>query len=145
MYVTINENSQLADIEVTIVCPRIDEKVQRIVASLSMFDHKLNGIREGATHRIDLEAIYYAESVDGTTFVYAKDAVFETPLRLYELEDKLVGTEFIRISKQMVVNFDRVTSIRPSMNARLQLILDNDESVIASRQYAPAIKHKLGL
>ena len=28
---------------------------------------------------------------------------------------------------------------------RLELVLDNGESVIASRQYAPAIKQKIGL
>ena len=33
----------------------------------------------------------------------------------------------------------------PYPNARLELVLDNGESVIASRQYAPAIKQKIGL
>lgn len=51
----------------------------------------------------------------------------------------------MRASKQMLVNFDHVASIRPALNARLQLMLDNGEAVIVSRQYAPAIKHKLGL
>ena len=32
-----------------------------------------------------------------------------------------------------------------AVNARLELVLDNGESVIASRQYAPAIKQKIGL
>ena len=32
MNVTITENPRLADIEVTLACPRIDERVQRIVA-----------------------------------------------------------------------------------------------------------------
>ena len=145
MNVRISENPEIPDIEVSIVCPRIDNRVQRIVASLNTFDRKITGTHEGAMHRIDLEALYYAESVDGTTFLYTKDTVLETPLRLYEMEDKLAGTEFIRISKQMIVNFDRVTSIQPALNARLQLMLDNGESVMASRQYAPAIKRKLGL
>ena len=95
--------------------------------------------------RIDPDAVHYAETVDGKTFLYTKDAVFETPMRLYELEDRLAGTEFVRASKQMIVNFDHVASIRPALNARLQLMLDNGEAVIVSRQYAPAIKRKLGL
>ena len=87
----------------------------------------------------------YAETVDGRTFLYTKDAVYQTPLRLYELEDQLAGTEFIRASKQLLANFDHVKAIRPEPGARLQLLLDNDEAVIVSRQYAPAIKRKLGL
>lgn len=145
MNVTITENPALDDIEVSVACPRIDDRVQRIVASLGAFDRKLAGSRDGAVHRIDPDAVHYAETVDGKTFLYTKDAVFETPMRLYELEDRLAGTEFVRASKQMIVNFDHVASIRPALNARLQLMLDNGEAVIVSRQYAPAIKRKLGL
>lgn len=145
MKVTITENPALPDIEVSVACPRINDRVQRLVAALGMFDRKLTGTHEGATYRIDLDTVCYVETVDGKTFVYTKDKVLETPLRLYELEDKLSNTEFVRTSKQMIVNFDHVASIRPSIQARLQLTLDNGESIIASRQYAPAIKHKIGL
>ncbi|WP_080802447.1 LytTR family DNA-binding domain-containing protein [Arabiibacter massiliensis] len=145
MNVTITENPALDDIEVAVACPRIDERVQRIVALLGAFDRTLTGERDGATYRLDVDDVCYAETVDGRTFLYTKDAVFETPLKLYELEDKLAGTEFVRASKQMLVNFDHVEAIRPPLNARLQLLLDNGESAVVSRQYAPAIKRKLGL
>ena len=85
------------------------------------------------------------ETVDGRTFLYTEDAVYQTPLRLYELEDRLEGTEFVRASKQLLATFDHVKAIRPAINARLQLLLDNGEAVIVSRQYAPSIKRKLGL
>ena len=74
-----------------------------------------------------------------------RDRVLESPLRLYELEEALAGTEFVRASKSLIVNFDHVRALRPYLNARLELVLDNGESVIASRQYAPAIKQKIGL
>ena len=145
MNVTITENPRLADIEVTLACPRIDERVQRIVASLGAFDRVLIGERDGATFRVGVEDVCYAETVDGKTFLYTADAVYQTPLKLYELEERLAGTEFVRASKQMLVNFNHVASIRPALNARLQLMLDNGEAAIVSRQYAPAIKRKLGL
>ena len=145
MNVTITENPALDDVEVAIACPRIDERVQRIVASLGAFDRVLIGERDGATFRVGVEDVCYAETVDGKTFLYTADAVYQTPLKLYELEERLAGTEFVRASKQMLVNFDHVASIRPALNARLQLMLDNGEAAIVSRQYAPAIKRKLGL
>lgn len=145
MNVTITEDPRLADIEVAVSCPRIDERVQRIVASLGAFDRVLVGERDGATYRLDVDDVCYAETVDGKTFLYTADAVYQTPLKLYELEERLAGTEFVRASKQMLVNFDHVASIRPALNARLQLMLDNGEAVIVSRQYAPVIKRKLGL
>lgn len=145
MNVTITENPALDDIEVSVACPRIDERVQRIVSALGAFDRALVGERDGATYRLDVDDVCYAETVDGKTFLYTADAVYQTPLKLYELEERLAGTEFVRASKQMLVNFDHVASIRPAPNARLQLMLDNGEAVIVSRQYAPVIKRKLGL
>ena len=145
MNVTITENPALDDIEVSVACPRIDERVQRIVSALGAFDRALVGERDGATYRLDVDDVCYAETVDGKTFLYTADAVYQTPLKLYELEERLAGTEFVRASKQMLVNFEHVASIRPALNARLQLMLDNGEAVIVSRQYAPVIKRKLGL
>ena len=139
MNVTITENPALDDIEVSVACPRIDERVQRIVASLGAFDRVLIGERDGATFRVGVEDVCYAETVDGKTFLYTADAVYQTPLKLYELEERLAGTEFVRASKQMLVNFDHVASIRPALNARLQLMLDNGEAAIVSRQYAPCL------
>lgn len=145
MNVTITENPAILDIEVSIACPRINERVQHIVASLNAFDRKLTGDRDGATYRLGINDVCYVETVDGRTFLYTDDGVYQTLLRLYELEDKLAGTEFVRASKQLLINFDHVVAIRSALNARLQLLLDNNESVMVSRQYAPAIKHKLGL
>ena len=91
MNVTITEDPRLADIEVAVSCPRIDERVQRIVAGLNAFERKLTGERDGATYRLDIDGICYVETVDGRTFLYTEDAVYRTPLRLYELEDKLAA------------------------------------------------------
>ena len=145
MNVTITENPALNDIEVQVACPRIDERVQRIAASLGDIDRTLAGMRDGSLYRVPPKDVLYVETVDGATFLYTADAVFETPLRLFEVEDRLAGTEFVRASRQMLVNFDRVRCIRPAPGARLRLSLDNGEEAIVSRQYAPAIKRKLGL
>ena len=145
MNVTITKNPALDDVEVAIACPRIDERVQRIVSALGAFDRVLVGERDGATYRLDVDDVCYAETVDGKTVLYTADAVYQAPFKLSELEERLAGTEFVRASKQMLVNFDHVASIRPALNARLQLMLDNGEAAIVSRQYAPAIKRKLGL
>ena len=43
------------------------------------------------------------------------------------------------------MNFGRVSSICPDLGGRLRLTLENGEVVGVSRQYAPAIRKKLGL
>ncbi|MGI6105837.1 MAG: LytTR family DNA-binding domain-containing protein [Raoultibacter sp.] len=144
MKVSITENPRLSEVSVDITCPQINETVSRIVANLNTFNNKLIGKDNGQTHILSTNDIFYFETVDRKTFMYTHSKVFETPLRIYELMERFEDTEFIQISKQMIVNFDKVIAVRPEFNARLQLILPNNETVIVSRQFSPYIKRKLG-
>lgn len=145
MQITIKEDKQLNDVEVAISCPKIDEEVNRIVARLRMHDSKFFGSYEGRTYLLDGNEVLYIESLEGKTFLYAEDKVLESSLRLYEFEERLAETEFVRASRQMLVNFDKVTALKPDLHARIQLTLSNGEAVTVSRQYAPEIKKKIGI
>ncbi len=145
MQITIKEDKQLNDIDVAISCPKIDEEVNRIVARLRMYDSKFFGSYEGRTYLLNGNEVFYIESLEGKTFLYAEDKVLESSLRLYEFEERLAETEFVRTSRQMLVNFDKVTALKPDMYARIQLTLSNGEAVTVSRQYAPEIKKKIGI
>ena len=145
MKLTVEERPDLAEAEVTIRCPAIDRRVRAIMAAANAADRRLMGTDEHGTFLVEAADVLYAETVDGRTFLYEGDRVLESPLRLYELEDQLAGTEFIRASKSLLVNFDAVRGLRPQLNAHLELILANGEHVVSSRQYAPAIKQKIGL
>ena len=71
--------------------------------------------------------------------------MYETPLKLYELAERLAPYDFFRAGKSMVVNFNQIQSLRPEFGGRMQLTMSNGESVFVSRQYVPDIKRKLGL
>lgn len=89
--------------------------------------------------------VYYAESVDLKTFVYAEKAVYRSRLKLYELEENLSHSDFLRVSKQAVVNIRKIQSVSPAGDSRFQATLTNGEKVIISRQYVPALKERFGL
>ncbi len=145
MHVTLHEDPSLDDVRITVETPVIDERTARIVGALNAFDRRLAGELDGRTHLVPLDDVLYAESVDGRTFLYTHDRVLQSPLHLYELEEHLAGTEFVRASRQALVNFDHVRSLRPALGARMVLTLSNGEDVLVSRQYASAIKKKLAL
>lgn len=145
MKLNLEEDPDCPDIEVSILCPSIDKRVQALIAAINALELKLLGETNGDTLIVPAASVLYIETVDGRTFLYCKDTVLESRLRLYELEQLLVGTEFIRASKSVLVNFDFVRGLRPHGNARLQLLLSNGERLVASRQYAPAIRKKIGL
>lgn len=145
MKITIDECSDAVQIEVNVRCPRMDEQVLRMLALLRAFDQKITGVREGQTFILEARDILYADSVDKKTFLYTADGVFETPLRLYELEERLGPSDFFRASKAVVVNFGQIRSLRPEFGGRMLATLTNGEIVYVSRQYVPFIKEKLGL
>ncbi len=145
MKINVQEEPSAQDITVNIICPRIDDRISRIIAAAEVSEMKLAGMSEGFLCMVDLADVLYIESVDRSTFIYTADKVVESNSPLSELEEELSDTELVRATRQMLVNLAHVNGIRPYLNARLELVLDNGEHIIASRQFAPTIKERIGL
>ena len=143
MKITINENSSNVETEVIINCRQKDEQISRIEAGLRMLGKKITGSLGGRTFILNVSDIMYVETVDRKTFIYTAKQVYETPLKLYELEELLTGEDFIRITKSCVLNFSKVKSLRMDFGGRMICTLENGEKVTVSRQYAIVIKQKL--
>ena len=47
--------------------------------------------------------------------------------------------------KSVLLNFAHVAALRPDFGGRMRVTMSNGEVVVASRQYVPALKAKLGL
>ncbi len=141
----VKEDPALADVEVRIRCPRIDQRVRRIIEATEIENLRLAGQEGGFLRVVAADAVLYAETVDAKTFLYTADKVLETSLTLSELEEHLRDTEFVRATRQMLVNLAHVQGLRPYLNARLELALSNGERVVASRQFSPDIKKRIGL
>lgn len=145
MQIHIAEDPNLTETEITIACRALTDEVLKVVAMLRTSDAKLTGEREGQTYVLDADKVFYADTVDRHTFFYTRDAVYETPLRLYELEERFAPRGFLRTGKSCLVNFNCVCSLRPDFGGRFLLTLENGEQLSVSRQYVPAIKALLGL
>ena len=94
---------------------------------------------------LPISAVCYAESVDQKTFVYAEKEVYRSRLKLYEIEKHLISSDFLRISKQVIVNVKKIRSIAPAGEGRFAAKLVNEETVMISRQFVPALKRRFGL
>ena len=143
MRVTVEERPELEQTEVVVRCRRMDAQVSRLVELLRLSDARLVGERDGQTCILDEDDVLYIDTVDRGTFLYTADGVYESHLRLYELEEQLKEYLFVRISKSAIVNLKNIKSIRTYINRRLLITLNNGEQLIASRQYADAIRKLL--
>lgn len=145
MKITVKQDPKINETEITITCREIDTDLETIISNLSLIDNTAAGKIDGETYFIPMTDIFYFETVDSKTFFYTGDKVFELSAKLYQLEEKLIHTPFVRISKSVIVNLKKVESIKPEENSRLTAKLSNNEKVTVSRQYMPGIKKKLGV
>ena len=123
-----------------------DSRIFEFVKRINSAEEKLTAYySDGSICVLDPGEIYYIESVDSRVFAYGKNDVSELKQKLYELEERFEGTDFIRISKSMILNLSKVKRFAPAVSGRFEAVLLNDEKVIISRQYVPDVKKRLGL
>ncbi|MBS6396784.1 MAG: LytTR family transcriptional regulator [Clostridiales bacterium] len=144
MKIKIEEDIKAEDLEITIRCRQTSDTVIRILEMLRMTDRKLTGHRENQTYILDVSQILYIDTVEKRTFLYTEEGVYETPLKLYELAERLESCDFFRASKSSIINFNQIQSLKPEFGGTMQVTMTNGERLNVSRQYARAIKEKLG-
>ena len=143
--VTIKQVEPTAEEEIVVKCHEISDEVLNVVERLKSGDKMILGARDSEVFRIPIKEIYYVESVDNKTYIYMQKNVYETKLKLYEIEESCAGTKMFRCSKSMIVNIAKIRSVTPSVNGRFEAKLQNGEVVIISRQYVQAFKKKIGM
>ena len=128
---------------VLIRCRAVTEEVREIVDFVKSRQGHLSGTSDFKQYEIAVADICYIESVDGKTFLYTNEGVYETAYRLYELEEMLKPKHFLRVSKPMLVNLMKIRSIQPAFNGRFTAVLRSGEKIIISRSYVKALKAAL--
>lgn len=145
MKVHINVDENASELEVQINCNRLTPEIEKILSVLRMMDMQLTVRKDDEIILLDINKVLYIDVVERKTFVYTEKDLYESDLRLYELEERLAELGFFRISKASMVNLKKIKSLRTEINRRLRLTLLNDEQIIVSRMYAEELRKRLGV
>ena len=145
MKLTIREDSNINETEVTVVCSKMTSEVEEIVANIGLIGQTIAGKKDGAIFFVPAGDVFYFESVDGNTFFYTEGETYEATARLYKIEESLQNTKFARVSKTAIANLRKMKCIVPAQNSRLVATFINGEKIVVSRQYVSEIKRKLGV
>ena len=143
--ITINIDENNEETEINIKCKQITNDIENLVATLRIYNQQLLVVKENENYLIDVNKISYIEALERKTFVYTEDDIYESKLKLYEMEEKLCQSGFIRISKSCLVRLKYIKSIKNDVERKLRLTMKNGEQIIVSRQYAEEIKKRLGV
>ena len=130
--------------EVVIKCYQITDEIQNLISFIEN-DKKIIGYKRETAYPLKMTDIYYFEIVDQKAFIYCEKDIYESKMKLYEFEHETDGTSFFRASKSLIINADKIDSIKPSLSGRFEVILLNKEKLIVSRQYVRVLKHMIGL
>ena len=145
MRIEIDIDERYTDTEVIVHARRLTRDVEKLVALLRMVNMQI-GVRQGEeTFLLDAERILYIETVDRRTFVYTEKETYESELKLYEIEQELLEHDFLRISKQTIVNIRAIKSLRADIDRKIRVTLKNGEQIVVSRMYSDELRRKLGL
>ena len=145
MKIIIQTDDTVQETTLTITCREITPELEHLAEAFRISDKKISVKANGEIRLIELKSILYVETVDGNTFIYTENGVFESQLRLYELESMLAEHKFIRVNKSTLLNLNKIESLKSDIDRRIRVTLKNGYQLIISRSYAEDFKAKLGL
>ncbi len=124
MKINLDIDGKYDDIEVIIRAPHLNNDIERMVAMMRMIDMQIAVRKDNETVLVD---------------------TYESELKLYELEQQLIERDFLRISKQSIVNLRKIKSLKTDVNRKIRITLQNGEQIVVSRMYSDELRRKLGL
>lgn len=145
MKITIKTEENVEDMEIVITCARLTPQLDKVITSLRLLDRQLPAYRGEETFLLDVSQIFYIDTADKKTFVYTEHDIYESNLKLYELEIQLEDAGFFRSGKSCILNMKHIRSLKADFDRRIRVTMENGEQLIVSRQYAEMLKKKLGV
>lgn len=124
------------------VTSEINELVKRLSEAQPAF---LLGYRDEKVELLQPETILRVYSDQQKVFAQTEQDTYSLRLRLYEAEEKLPGTHFIRISNSEIVNFRKVKNLDMSLNGTICIVFASGARSYVSRRYVAKIKNYLGI
>ena len=117
--------------------------IRRIIGILSDEGQRLWGRINDETVSINTEEVLYLESVDDKVFAYTDDKVLKIDGTLNSFMMEIRDESFFRCSKSMVINVNRVTSLKSLSSNRIDATMEGGEHIIISRRYASEFRRLL--
>ena len=143
MKINLDIDGKYDDTEVIIRAPHLNNDIERMVAMMRMIDMQIAVRKDNETYLLETEKILYIEAVDRKTFVYTNSENYESELKLYEIEQELIERDFLRISKNSIVNLRKIKSLKTDVNRKIRITLQNGEQIVVSRMYSDELRKKL--
>lgn len=146
MKVDIKINADYQEPLAVIHTAEITDEVSAAVKKLSDTSTDIiTGFSEDNAEILEPNDIYRIYAENQKVLAVTDKGVFQIRMRLYQLEEKLAGMKFARISNSEIINLKKTEKFDLSMAGTIHVKLKNGQSTYVSRRYVAKIKEILGI
>ena len=146
MRIELHIDQSLPELEVTVRAPARTPEVDTLLDRLAAGEAPLLGFGPGGTAiPLDPEEVLRFYGEDKAVLAQTAAGVWTVRERLYELEQRLEGRRFARVSHSEIVNLRKVTALDLSLTGTIRMTLAGGVTVYVSRRYVKRMKEVLGL
>lgn len=146
LWCRVSENRSLQETEITEVqttIPNDEEKSGKSSASMSL--DVVFGKKDSMMHKIKTENVLYFESLEKKVYAFTKNGSYEVNQKLFEIEAACADKRFMRISKSIVLNLERISSVKMEEDRSCKVLLTPNMSVRVSRAYIKEFRQQIGM
>lgn len=146
MRITVEIDDSLTEEQVVIYCRELNNEViavQKRISEALMAEMRLPVAKGDMEYELLLSEIYFFETADAAVAVHTRDSIYETKLKLYELEE-LLPQSFLRVSKSTILNIRHIRAIRKNITGASEVnFAGTNKRAFVSRNYFKLLASKL--
>ncbi len=136
----------LKESKIVIFTSEVTEEIKEIINKINKTQGKVfKGIKDEKIYLVNPNEVYYFYAENQKVLAKIDKHSLQIKSKLYELEEQLEGTNFIRISNSVIANIDKIKNLEMSFNGTLCIRFINGDVEYSSRRYVKKIKEYLGL
>lgn len=144
MKIEIITNEEFSETRIKIYTKEKNQEIEQIVKKIQSLkkdeSNIINGYQDRVLFRLKLGNINRFYTQLGITYADVEQDTYKIKNKLYELEELLQNTSFIRISKSEIVNVDQIQKIDLSFSGTICVYFKDGSSTYASRRFVKKVK-----
>ena len=147
MDLEIKIDETLKEPKITISAPTLTDEIKKIteiLKSSAFINNKLNVSKDSNMYILELKDIETIYASNNKVYVRTtNNEVYTTKEKLYQLEENLKFTSFVRISNSEIVNFDKVEKLNLKITGTILLTFKSKNETYVSRRFIKTVKEYL--
>lgn len=145
MKIELKLDKTIDETKVVIYAKESNDDLRDLISKLQLLEKntKLIGYLQDKIYILDKDEIetFYAEN--NNVYARVKNQNYKIKQKLYELEEQLKGSSFIRISHSEIANFNKVENLEIQGSRLIILKFQSKQITYVSRRYVSKIKQYL--